>query len=59
MRLDLPLRRDDPVLALVRLHIAEDLLLPFGEHYWTNVQYSTLGKLNSFPPRARSVDVIC
>jgi hypothetical protein len=37
MRLDLPLGRDDPVLALVRLHVAEDLLLTLGEHYWTNV----------------------
>jgi hypothetical protein len=37
------------VRALMRLHVAEDLLLPFGEHYWTNVQYPPLGKPNSFP----------
>jgi hypothetical protein len=35
MGLDFTLRRDDPVLALMRLHVPEDLLLPLGEHYWT------------------------
>jgi hypothetical protein len=34
----------------MRLHVAENLLLTPGEHYWTNVQYWAFGKPNSFPP---------
>jgi hypothetical protein len=39
MGLDLALRRDDPVLTLVRLHVSENLLLALREHYWTFDQY--------------------
>jgi hypothetical protein len=51
MRLDLTLRRDDPVLALMRLHVPEDLLLAFRQHNWTFDQYAGFRKRNPGRPR--------